>query len=282
MKLDSHPYFKESVALATLHGKAAAIAPPFLELLGMHVEEFSVNTDLLGTFSGDIERKGTPKEVVTEKAKLAVAESKYKFGIASEGSIGTDPYIPFVNSDIELMAFVDVEREITLVENLRSMEIIASRSVVRKGDDVQDFLTKVDFPHHKLIVKSLDAPPSFLIKGVDHMATLNKSLAKGFKDFPELVIESDLRAHCSPSRMENIAKLAQRLALRLSNLCPDCSTPGWGVIDVERGLPCSECGEISEDAPKAEILGCCKCSFSERGKELAESIDPSRCDLCNP
>ena len=282
MKSEAHPYFKEAVALATLHGKGEAIAPAFLEILGMQVNDFAINTDLLGTFSGDIERVGTPKEVVINKAKLAIAESKYRFGIASEGSIGTDPYIPFINSDIELMAFVDVERDFTLVESLRSTEIIASRTVLRKSDSLQDFLIKVDFPNHKLIVKSLDTPPSFLVKGIGHISALDESLASGFENLPELVIESDLRAHCSPSRMANIGKLAKRLAQRLSNLCPECSTPGWGIVDVERGLPCSDCGEISEDAPKAEVLGCCKCSFSQKGKVIADSVDPSRCELCNP
>ena len=282
MKPESHPYFKKQVALATLHGKAKAIAPEFQEILGMKVDEYSVNTDLLGTFTGDIERVGTPKEVVIKKAKLAIAESKYQFGLASEGSIGTDPYIPFINSDIELMAFVDTEHDFTLVESLRSTEIFASSKVVRKSDDLDEFLLKADFPNHKLIVKSADTPPSFLVKGIGHLSELNEVLAKGFLEFSELVIESDLRAHCSPSRMANIGKLAQRLAQRLSNLCPECSTPGWGIVDVERGLPCSDCGEISEEAPKAEILGCCKCSFSQKGKVIAESIDPSRCDLCNP
>lgn len=282
MNQQLHPYSDQKVVLATQHRKGEVIAPEFAATLGMQVEEFLVDTDSLGTFSGDIERIGTPREVVIQKAKLGIEQSGYLFGLASEGSIGTDPFIPFINSDIELMAFIDVERDLTIVESLRSTEIIASGTSVRKETELRDFLVKADFPNHKLIIKSADKPHSYLVKGIGDIATLEKSLEEAFKDFPEVVIESDLRAHCSPSRMANIAKLANKLALRLSNLCPECSSPGWGIVELERGLPCSECGEISEEAARAEILGCFKCSHSQRGKVLAQSIDPSRCDLCNP
>ncbi len=277
-----HPYFDQQVVLATQHGKGEVIAPEFAAILGIRVNEFLLDTDSLGTFSGDVERIGTPKEVVIQKAKLGIEHSGYLFGLASEGSIGTDPFIPFINSDIELMAFIDVERDLTIVENLRSTAIIAAGTSVRKYSDIEDFLVRVDFPHHKLIIKSPEKKHSYIIKGIGDRATLDRSLAEAFKEFPEVIIESDLRAHCSPSRMANIAKLANKLALRLSDQCPECNTPGWGVVDYERGLPCSECSEISEEAAKAEILGCFKCTFSQRGKVIAESIDPSRCDLCNP
>ena len=282
MSQQRHSYFDQKVVLATQHRKGEVIAPEFAAILGMQVNEFSVDTDSLGTFSGDVERIGTPKEVVIQKAKLGIEQSGYLFGLASEGSIGTDPFIPFINSDIELMAFIDVERDLTVVESLRSTEIIAAGTSVRKNSDIEDFLVRVDFPHHKLIIKSPEKTHSYIVKGIGDRATLDKSLAEAFKEFPEVIIESDLRAHCSPSRMANIAKLANKLALRLSEQCPGCNTPGWGVVDYERGLPCSECGEISEEAAKAEILGCFKCTFSQRGKVIAESINPSRCDLCNP
>lgn len=277
-----HPYSRQKVALATRHQKGTVIAPEFSTHLHMAVVEFSADTDSLGTFSGEIERPGSAKEVVIQKARLGILESGFPFGLASEGSIGADPLIPFINSDIELMAFIDQERDLTIVETLRSTEIIACGTIARKDTDLQDFLLRADFPNHKLIVKSKDKPISFTSKGIGDLSTLQLSLEKAFKEFPEVFVESDLRAHCSPTRMANIGKLAQKLAQRLANLCPECATPGWGVVDVERGLPCSECGEISQDAPRVEILGCFKCSFTQKGKVLALSIDPSRCDLCNP
>ena len=48
--------------MATKHDKGQLIAPCFDEILAMRVEEVLVDTDLLGTFSGEIERVGTPLE----------------------------------------------------------------------------------------------------------------------------------------------------------------------------------------------------------------------------
>jgi len=282
MNPEDHPYFGESALLATQHGKGLVVAPEFQTALGMKVEEFLVDTDSLGTFTGEIERVGTPKEVVIAKARMAIAKSGNPFAIASEGSIGVDPFIPFINSDIEHMAFVDVVRGFSLVETIRSTEIVAHTITVKAETSIDEFLDKADFPNHKLIIRSLETPTTFSIKGIESHAQLKSALDEALQNFPEVIIESDLRAHCSPSRMANIALVARKLAARLGNLCPDCQTPGWGVVSYLKGLPCTECGEISEEALRVEIMGCVKCSFTQEGKILAEAIDPGRCDLCNP
>lgn len=277
-----HPYLGKVAFLATQHGKGLVVAPEFQAALGMQVEELLVDTDSLGTFTGEIERVGTPKEVVIAKARMAIAKSGNPFAIASEGSIGVDPFIPFINSDIEHMAFVDEVRGFSLVETIRSTEIVAHTIKVKADTPIDEFLSKADFPQHKLIIRSLESPTIFSIKGIDSHAQLKSSLREALQNYPEVIIESDLRAHASPSRMANIAQVARKLALRLSNLCPECQTPGWGVVSYLKGLPCNECGEISEEALRVEIMGCVKCSFTQEGKVLAEAIDPSRCDLCNP
>lgn len=282
MKPEDHPYCGEKALLATQHGKGVAVAPAFHGVLGMHVEEFEVDTDSLGTFTGEIERVGTPKEVVIAKARLAMAKSGAPYAIASEGSVGVDPYIPFINSDIEHMAFIDELRGFSLVETIRSTEILAQTIRVQSDTALEEFLSKADFPNHKLIIRSLETPITFSIKGIESHAQLKSALSEALKNFPQVIVESDLRAHCSPSRMANISQAARRLALRLSNLCPECTTPGWGVVSHLKGLPCSDCGEISEEALRVEIMGCVKCSFTQEGKILGEAIDPGRCDLCNP
>jgi hypothetical protein len=282
MNREEHPYFNKRALLATQHRKGEVVAPEFKSILGMHAEEIHVDTDSLGTFTGEIARVGTAKDVVIAKARLAIVKSGNPFSIASEGSIGVDPLIPFINSDIEHMAFIDEEHGFTVVETIRSTEIVVDTIRANSGTPLEEFLRGADFPHHKLIIRSVESPTAFSIKGIDSYLLLEKSLQQAFKNYPEVIIESDLRAHCSPSRMANIALVAHKLALRLSNLCPECLTPGWGVVGFVKGLPCTECEEISEEALKAEILGCVKCSLTREGKILAEAIDPSRCDLCNP
>ncbi|WP_404325454.1 hypothetical protein [Aerophototrophica crusticola] len=49
-----------TVALGTRHGKERAFAPPLLRRLGLSVTLADIDTDQLGTFSGEVERQGTP------------------------------------------------------------------------------------------------------------------------------------------------------------------------------------------------------------------------------
>lgn len=282
MNTPDHPYWGAKAVLTTKHGKVLQIAPIFSKHLNMQVEELNLDTDQLGTFSGEIERIGTAREAVIKKAELGISISGSPIGIASEGSIGVDPFIPFINSDIELMALVDQERSLTIIESLRSTEIIAHTLKISKETQLDNFLLKADFPNHNLIVRSEDKPVSFCVKGINNKKDLDRAIADGFKDFLELVIENDLRAHCSPSRQKNISTLAEKFALRLSHLCPECQAPGWGVVSYKKGLPCQECGEISEEALAQEIQGCARCEFTQVGKTLAESIYPAQCQLCNP
>ena len=277
-----HPYSGKSVALATLHEKGALIAPAFKEILQMVVEEVAIDTDSLGTFSGEIERVGSAKETALRKARLGMEASGSMRGLASEGSIGPDFFIPFIQSDVEIITFIDDELGIELVESYRSTEITAHTITIDSAVDLSEFLKKADFPHHKLIVRTSQKPITFCRKGIATEESLHSAITEGLQQVPSLVIESDLRAHCSPSRGKNIAAAAEKLARRLRELCPECAAPGWGVVGYEKGLACAECGEISDDALKSEILGCTRCSFKQEGKTLAEVIDPSRCNLCNP
>jgi hypothetical protein len=278
----NHPYRGAKAVIATKHNKGILVAPAFSKHLDLSVEEVTVDTDELGTFSGEIERVGSVREVVVKKAQLGMSVSGNPIGIASEGSIGADPLLPFINSDIELMALVDQERALVIIESLRSTEIIAQTVKISKDSDITNFLTRADFPNHALILRSEDEPVSFCVKGISDMKALDQAILNGLKDFPTLILESDLRAHCSPSRQKNIAALADKLALRLTHLCPECAAPGWGVVSYKKGLPCQECGEISKDALAQEIQGCGRCEFNKVGKTLAESIDPAQCQLCNP
>ena len=278
----AHPYAGKSAVLATLHKKGELIAPAFAKILQMSLKEVAIDTDLLGTFSGEIERIGSAKEVALKKARLGMRAIGAVRGLASEGSIGADFYIPFIQSDVELIAFIDDELGIEIVESYRSTEIVAHAISADSQIDLTDFLKLADFPRHKLIVRSGEKPISFCRKGIGSEELLRAAIAEGLQHVPALTIESDLRAHCSPSRAKNIVKTAEKLALRLSQLCPECAAPGWGVVGYEKGLPCSECGELSEEALQSEILGCARCSFTQVGKVLAQAIDASQCSLCNP
>ena len=77
-----------------------------------------------------------------------------------------------------------------------------------------------------------------------------------------------------------IKELAQKLCLRLRCECPNCKMPGWGKIDVLRGLECRECGFPTEYI-KEEIFGCVRCSLKQ-SIEKENKIEPQNCLYCNP
>jgi len=267
-----HPYHGSTAAIATKHLKEQILAPHFAQL-EVALQVAQVDTDLLGTFTGEIERIGTPKEVALQKARLGMQATGLLYGIASEGSIGPDPMVPFLSSDIECLVWVDDLLGIEIVEFHRSMEIVAAHTVIDSGFDLERFLHKADFPNHGLIVKSKEK----ITKGITNRADLEKALANNATS-----IESDLRAHLSPSRQKNIAAVAQQLVNRLAVLCKECQTPGFGVLGNLYGLECVECKNFVEQAVRGKRLGCFKCDYREEIENEKMFVQPADCDYCNP
>jgi hypothetical protein len=267
--------------MPTKHDKARLVTKHFNEILGMQVQEVVVDTDVFGTFSGEIERAGTPLETAIKKARAGIETTGNPFAIASEGSVGPDPVFGLINANIETMVFVDDELDIQVHETLKSNEITAFTTTTSKMD-LGVFLKKADFPSHALIVKPHHGTGA--IKGVRDLVGLEEAIRKSrdASSDGEAIIESDLRAMCSPSRQKNISAVALKLVHRLSTTCPDCQTPGWGLKSYIRGVECSECGEFSEDAISREIKGCFKCEYTALGAVINVTLDPSRCMSCNP
>jgi hypothetical protein len=279
--LDS--YRGQTIALPTLHQKGALIAPPFLTHLGMTVVEIDVDTDQFGSFAGEVKREESQLDTARSKAHLGAEVSGLDFAIASEGSIGADPEIGLLTSDIETIVFIDKVNNLEIIENYRSFDITAQKIAFTDETDIDQFLAKVDFPHHKLIVRSDFGLSNVIAKGIATKSELMSAIAQAREQaIDPIVIESDLRAHCSPTRAKNIEITAERLAKKIASLCPKCATPGWGAIQTLFGLLCRECGEESENAARAHLYGCLKCTHTAEGEAIAESIDPSRCNWCNP
>lgn len=88
-------YEHETAVLATMHGKQVAVGPPFREILGLKLRlPDDIDTDALGTFTGEVERKGTMLETAIAKARLGMELTGSKLGLASEGSYGPHPVAP--------------------------------------------------------------------------------------------------------------------------------------------------------------------------------------------
>ena len=252
--------------------------------MGCELFEVNLDTDKLGTFSGEIERVAPPRETAIQKARLGMKETGLLLGIASEGSVGPDPVVPFIHSNIEHLVLVDDEKGIVVSEAHRSFEITAATITAAPGQDLTSFLQKADFPNQALIVRPNTQIKSNCIKGIADYERLMDAIEINSQLSPDgfVVIESDLRAMHSPSRQRNIEEVAKLLAKRIGLLCPNCQIPGWGPVGFEKGLICSECGLENPDAIRREKLGCVQCDHIELGSVISSTLSPAQCNFCNP
>jgi hypothetical protein len=273
--LAEHPYAGRRVALATQHGKERALAPPLARRLGLTVDAVAIDTDAFGTFTGTVARAGTAAEAALAKARAGMAASGLPLGLASEGSFGPHPWLPFGAGGVETLAFVDPQRGLELTLSWVSRRTNFAHLDIADGGDIAPFLARIGFPAHALVVKSADG--AVLATGVQDMGALS-GLA-----WPGNRLETDMRAHMNPTRMAAIRALAGRLAARLAMLCPACGCPGFGQVDVLRGLPCSSCSQPTQGV-MAIIDGCNACGHRETRPrpDGVNAASPAACDWCNP
>lgn len=281
-----HPYADCMPVLVTMHQKERAIAPAFRRHLGLPLLTFdSIDTDSLGTFTGEIPRKGTMLDAATEKARLACARTGRRLGVGSEGSFGPHRYIPFLAADTEVIAFYDRDLNITIAEGVTALRTNYSHVDIEDVHQIDKFLEQAGFPRHAVIVGlAEDWNKAALFKGLTEKSAVAKAIEALNRSHPgELVrISTDMRAHLNPTRMAVIRTVATKLARRLAILCPNCGMPGFGMVDTERGLPCSVC-ESPTDRTMILIHGCKRCTYKKMIPANANShADPKHCPECNP
>ncbi len=273
--------------LATMHDKEAAIAPVLKRQLGVEtlVPE-DLDTDMLGTFSGEIERQGTMGEVAIAKARMGMAAAGLKLGLASEGSYGPHPQIPFLAAGMELLVLVDDERGLTVSESLIDETPCFDHTTAGPDDDTAPFLDRIGFPRHAVIVGPNGAATEGpFTKGIRERSVLSGAVAAAARASCDglALVQTDMRAHMNPTRMTTLGRLARLLCDRLASLCPACAAPGFGLIEVEKGLPCRWCGGPSVMVHH-QIFGCVACDNRERHprSDGLTHADPGHCHICNP
>ncbi len=278
-------YAGRVAALATMHGKERAVAPPLLSRLGLALTvPAGLDTDRLGTFTGEVERPFPPRETALAKARLGMEAAGLPLGLASEGSYGPHPQLPFLAWGRELLAFVDGERGLEIVEAAASVRTNFSHLVARPGDPLDGFLSRARFPGHALIVRP-NRGEGPIAKGLRDPVAVRQAIARAAEASADGAarIETDMRTHMNPLRLALVRRAARRLALRLATPCPACGAPGWGRMEALPGLPCADCGESTLEL-RGERHGCAACGASEErprpdGRTRA---DPGSCPECNP
>lgn len=277
----------KKIVLTTKHEKEHIIARPIKRVLGADlVVPEGIDTDQLGTFTGEIPRLGSMEEVVVQKALLGIKATGIKQGIASEGSFGPHPQYFVIPSDYEMLAFVDEEQDFIHIEKLLSTKTNFAHCKVRASDDLISFLTQVKFPSHRLIVKPNQAiKAGMILKGINDYQALQQAIKLAITNSADETahIETDMRAHHNPTRRQVIRQLTFKLLRRLQTHCPECDLPGFGLIATEPGLPCELCG-LATKLIKSEIFGCVKCAYKTKQarQDQIQFADPRFCDYCNP
>lgn len=271
--------------LATMHGKEAVIAPLLEQALGVKIlvpEGF--DTDRFGTFTREVKRKRSQKEALLRKAEAALREHGGDLVIASEGSFGQHPAIPFVASDLEMVLLRDLQQDLEIVGLAHSSQTNHLGQEIRSLEDLEAFLKRVGFPEHGVILRYHPNWSLGIRKDIRDRNQLfdqaRKMLSKPF--VRSVYLETDMRAHLNPTRMQVIREATEDLLEKIQRLCPSCDRPGFAVQELRGAKVCEQCAKPT-DQPKERWYQCQRC-----GHEQAELISGSEivsaqyCSYCNP
>jgi hypothetical protein len=277
-------YAGQRLVLLTRHGKHAQIAPVLDVALGCHTELVdSFDTDQLGTFTREIPRAGSQIEAARHKARLAIELGACACGLGSEGAFFADPVSGMIPWNREVVVLVDSANGIEVTGSAQGPAWSAHRHV-DKVNDLLAFAERAGFPAEKLVLRPDGCTDAGLRKGIGDREALENAFRWAISQSPKgrVLVEADLRAHCSPRRQQRIREAAEDLARRLLSPCPACAAPGFALCERRPGLPCSWCGEPT-GLTVADVLGCVRCDYREQRDVDAQSrADPAHCAICNP
>lgn len=273
-----------SAALGTMHGKEQVIAPLFQQEYQMAViVPPGLNTDVWGTFTRDVERKGSPIESAKAKALKAMELTGLSLGIASEGSFSPYPIFPMLPMNEEIVLLIDLVNGLEIMGRALSYETNFNQRAVCNIEEAIIFAEQIGFPDHGLILSYFQAGEPKFIKGIRAEASLLAAIESA-QTFTECFsLETDMRACHNPMRMKVIESATQNLLSNLKAECPLCHVPGFTLIGHHPGLPCAMCG-FPTARPLSQVKKCSHCAYQgvEPIAESSETADPVECLVCNP
>lgn len=278
-------WFKDrTLLIATKHGKEKVLAPILESTLGVQcLVAADFDSDILGTFTGEVERRDDPLTTVRTKCKMALQDTSFDLVVASEGSFGPHPFYGFIPGNEEYLMLLDVKHGLEIAVREVTTETNFSGSYVHSVEGLMLFAESARFPSHALILAKSKEDHVGLVKGLTNSDQLKWHFNRLIEKYGSVYAQTDMRAQFNPMRMEVIRRAGLKLVHRIVSYCPACTCPGFTVVEVISGLPCSECGSPTRST-KAYRYACQKCDFNKveeypNGKKMG---DPTFCDLCNP
>lgn len=273
-------FFNKRCFIVSKHQKEEVIAPLFETRLGMQcIANTTIDTDCLGTFTGEIERLNDPLTTVKEKCLLASALPNIDFIVANEGSFGPHPLIPFLTAGEEYICLYDKCRDKFTIEKMLFHETNFSSQTIKEMDQLSSVLSKLKFPSHGVILSANEQ----IVKNINDPFQLRQSVNSMLHQHGRCTIETDMRAMRNPTRMQCIGKLTNKLVDTLLSTCNQCGLYGFGVIEHLAGLKCGLCRRPTKST-LYQLYRCSACGFEKKkiypNQKYQE--DPTFCDWCNP
>ncbi len=271
------------LVIATKHYKDLIIGPKAASRLGVlpFVPE-GLDTDLLGTFSGEVPRTSDPLSTARRKCEMAMELTGCDLAISSEGSFGAHPAYVFIPGNEEIVMLRDLKNDLEIVGKKLSTDTNFAGQACRNQEELEEFAIRSGFPEHALIIRNAQDSTETIFKGINTWDDLRSKFQNVTGMYGEAFVETDMRAMYNPKRMTVIGEAMDNLLdLALTN-CSECHTPGFGITDLVKGLPCDLCGAPTQSV-KSCIYSCKKCGHREihpNSQKRTES--PQYCDFCNP
>ncbi|MBP5983779.1 MAG: hypothetical protein KA734_08645 [Fluviicola sp.] len=270
--------------VATKHQKELIIGPVLEKVLGVGIQlAQNIDTDTFGTFSGEIKRLDDALSTARQKCNAALANTLYDLAIASEGSFGTHPKLFFSQVNEELVLLVDKKNNREYFERVVSLATNSNQADISNEEQLTAFAKHAQFPSHALILRKSVADFTEMYKGITDWDELIKIFHHIKKFSATVSVETDMRSMFNPMRQAVIKQATVQLAKRLSNDCPSCNSPGFGVVSNVSGLPCKACG-LPTNGTLKKVVTCTFCSYKSEihfpNNKMHE--DPMYCNFCNP
>ncbi len=277
--------FKDrALLIVTKHSKEQVLGPIFEKEYNLsYTIPSKFDTDTLGTFSGEIERKDNALDTLRSKCQMALEVEGLDLALATEGSFGNHPTVFFSPANDELIMLYDKKNNVEIVERIVSMETNFDAQEVNSFSQLEEFVNKIKFPSHAVIVKNSQHNWTKISKGIQDLQTLKTIFFDFTKDQSPCFVETDMRANYNPTRMHIIKEVGLKLVQKINTVCPNCQFPGFGVVRAEAGLLCNQC-HLPTRSISAHIYQCNRCEYELKKKYPFEKTteDPMYCDFCNP
>ncbi|MFN5334101.1 MAG: DUF6671 family protein [Bacteroidota bacterium] len=278
-------YFKgRSLLIATRHGKEKVMAPILRAALGVKCfTSDNVDSDIFGTFTGEIPRADGAVETLRNKCRYFMEKCGADLAIASEGSFGPHPNLIMLPADEEWVILIDDQNGFEIMARTLSTATNYSGMYVDNFNDLTHFAYSVSFPSHALILRDKQEGNREIVKGITDASSLSLLFERMKKKYDRVFVETDMRAMYNPMRMQVIAEATEQLIQKILHVCPSCASPGYDVVHAELGLPCEICSLPTKSVLRLQYA-CKKCHHQSSVvfPNQKQKENPMYCDHCNP